>query len=542
VDDLSYGGVRTADDISLGRTFPERAGDVVDSDNPFFDDDDEDELAPAALPSFGREASPKSPELFDDEDDFELPSISMEHMDTGMAGHQQHAPAEDAAFSPIDDELERENPFMSITDDAIGELLEAVNGGFDEPEEQPGPTPIHDITGQLDSLGNLDDPEGLSGHYAELSGGLTDDDDEDDEYAETFIDLDKVITLAIEHKASDIHIYPEDDVAFTILGEIYRFDEFGVIDANMTTKLQQRIISNVLEQDFVENLELDTSYVVETGKYKGRRLRLSVGKEGGAVTMTFRVIADVMPTPEAIGVPGIVQSWFKLPAGMILVNGPTGSGKSTTLSSLMQVIQFSKRKKVITLEKPVEFKYGNRKPGQKAFFAQREVGRDTRSFKNGIVSAMRQAPNIILVGEVRFKDEIDELLAAAETGHLAISTLHTVSCAQTINRIRSMYDGDDQKRVLATIADNLRGMVTQALVPSPDGTKRVAVFETLQITRELKPMLLEGDAQGIRRYMEDRGITMEHELVKAARAGVVDLEEARNKAPDPLYFDELYEA
>lgn len=538
MDDLSYGGVRTVDDISFGRTFPERAGDVVDSDNPFFDDDDDDELAPAALPPFGREASPKSPELFDDEGDFELPSISMEHLDTGMATHQQHAPADDAAFSRIDDEPEQDSPFTSLVDDALGELLETVHGGFEEEEEAPSSTPIHDVTGQLDSLGDLDSPD----VYAELNGGFDSDDDEDDEYAETFIDLDKVITLAIESKASDIHIYPEDDVAFTILGEIYRFDEFGVIDANMTTKLQQRIISNVLEQDFVENLELDTSYVVETGKYKGRRLRLSVGKEGGAVTMTFRVIADVMPTPEAIGVPGIVQSWFKLPAGMILVNGPTGSGKSTTLSSLMQVIQFSKRKKVITLEKPVEFKYGNRKPGQKAFFAQREVGRDTRSFKNGIVSAMRQAPNIILVGEVRFKDEIDELLAAAETGHLAISTLHTVSCAQTINRIRSMYDGDDQKRVLATIADNLRGMVTQALVPSPDGRKRVAVFETLPITRELKPMLLDGDAQGIRRYMEDRGITMEHELVKAARAGVVDLEEARNKAPDPLYFDELYEA
>jgi twitching motility protein PilT len=505
---------------------------VTDMSNPLFDDDDDEEFILPKAPS-----EPKGVSGLPDIGDFGImPELSDEPMPSGVTNSYQDGDA----FSADEDEDD-----LSV-EDLVGDLLDSAEEvSTDLFDSDLAPEAV--LGGILDSLGDLDDdiPEPLEETADErmnaliASGGGTAD---VDDYEGRFIDLDKVIGVAIEAGASDIHLNADDEIAFTILGDIHRYSEFGVLDSDMTVKLQQTIISNVLEQAFVEDLELDTSYIVRTGKYKGRRLRLSVGKEAGNVFMVFRIITNKMPTPEEIGIPTIVQNWFKLPAGLLLVNGPTGSGKSTSLSSLMQVIQYSKRKNIITLERPVEFKYGNNNPGQLALFKQREVGRDTRSFKNGLVSAMRQAPNIILVGEVRFKEEIDELLTAAETGHLAISTLHTTSCPATINRIRSMYEGDDQRRVLATLSDNLRGMMTQALVMAADGESRVAVFEVLQINAELKHYVLEGNVQAIRDYMEKNGITMEHELVKAVHAGKVRVEDARGKAPDPLYFDELYES
>lgn len=509
---------------------------MTDMSNPLFDDDDDEEFVLHPPKSKKDEASG-----LPDIGDFGLPELSDEPMLSGLDNHHQ----ESDAFS-VDDEEEE----FSV-DALVGGLLDNVDDG---PVDFSTPEPEQDdqLASILDSLGGLDDDdeeapidepveqtsrERMDSMLAS-GGGNADVDD----YEGRFIDLDKVVAKAIEVGASDIHLNSGDEVSFTILGEIRRYSDFGVLDSNMTVKLQQTIISNVLEQTFIEDLELDTSYVVRTGKYKGRRLRLSVGKSGGDVFMVFRVITDKMPTPTQLGLPKQVQQWFQLPAGMILVNGPTGSGKSTSLSSLMEEIQYTKAKKIITLEKPVEYMYAKLGEGVRSLIVQREIGRDARSFKSGLVSAMRQAPNIILVGEVRFKEEIDELLSAAETGHLAISTLHTTSCAATINRIRSMYDGDDQRRVLATLADNLRGMMTQALVVSPDGKSRVAIHEVLQINRELRGYILEGDVQAIRAYMEANGTTMEHELVKAVHAGKVDVNEARGKAPDPIYFDEIYDA
>lgn len=504
---------------------------MPDNANPLFDDDEE-----LTIPGLRDKNKKKPTEIIGlpDIGDFGLPELPDEPMPSGVSNHGY----QDDTFAVDEEEIS--------VDDLVGSLLDTVDDGTDVFLEQE-PTYDDPLAGILDSLGDLDEdlapapiPDTPEDRFDKMLGKAGNE--ESDDYEGRFIDLDKVVGVAIEAGASDIHLNAGDEVAFTILGQIYRYSEFGVLDSNMTVKLQQTIISNVLEQSFVEDLELDTSYVVRTGKYKGRRLRLSVGKSEGDIFMVFRIITNTMPKPDDIGIPKAVQNWFKLPAGLILVNGPTGSGKSTSLSSLMQEIQYGERKKIITLEKPIEYVYGKMNPGQTALITQREIGRDSRSFKSGLVSAMRQAPDVILVGEVRFKGEIDELLSAAETGHLAISTLHTTSCPATINRIRSMYEGDDQLRVLATLADNLVGMMTQALVMSADGKSRVAVREVLQINRELKEYVLRGDVQAIRDYMERNEITMEHELVKAVQSGKVNYDEARGKSPNPLYFDEIYDA
>lgn len=515
---------------------------MSNSGNPLLDDDDEEyegEISGGLpedmqLPSeISLVLPPVLPASDPISDDSELPDLSSmlgeidlsrDRMDSGIMDDSYNGDAFSVdPFSTVELESEVDDPFEAAS-------------------------PLDTLSTPLDSL--LDDSLGLGveDDWTPASSPMTVDafasprSNEDDlDFEGAVLDLDAVIALAIEVGASDIHLSPYDEVAFTVLGEIRRISEYGVIDPNMTVRLQQTIISNVLEQVFVEELELDTSYVVKSGKYKGRRLRLSVGKTEGNIFLVFRIIADVMPTPDELEIPSAMRDWVNLPNGLVLVNGPTGSGKSTTLSSLIQEIQFNRAEKVITIEKPIEYVYGV-KPGQKAFITQREVGRDSRQFAAALTSAMRQAPNIILVGEVRNREEIDELLRAAETGHLAISTMHTTSCPATINRIRSMYEGDEQLRVLATLSDNLRGMMTQALVKSPDGKSRFAVREVLQVDKEIQDYVLTGNTKAMREYQENRGITMEHELVKAVQRGRASVQSARSKAPNPLYFDELLDS
>jgi twitching motility protein PilT len=362
------------------------------------------------------------------------------------------------------------------------------------------------------------------------------DSDLDDEDELQGFRLDEVIAKAIQVGASDIHINPDDQVAFTVLSDIRRIRDYGVIIPNVTRKLQLDIISHVLEQDFVQDMELDTSYVVKTGPAKGRRLRLSIGKTFGDIFLQFRVIADTIPTPKELGVSGPLLEWFSLPRGAVMLNGSTGTGKSTTMSSLLKDVQLTQAKKIITIEKPIEFVYGTE---GKALVVQREVGRDARSFAGALKSALRQAPDIIVVGEVRDREEVDEFLRAAETGHLAISTMHSDSAPATINRIMSLYDGDEQKRILGTLSDVARGFANQLLVKTPDKKSRFAVREVLPVDEEVSKLILHGNVSGLQEYQMRHKITMDHELAKAVAGGFCTLEDARLQSSKPLRFDRL---
>lgn len=209
---------------------------------------------------------------------------------------------------------------------------------------------------------------------------------------------------------------------------------------------------------------------------------------------------------------------------------------STTLASMLQEIQFTRAQKIITLERPIEYVFGTE---GEALITQREVGRDARSFANALTSAMRQAPDIIMVGEVRNRLEVNELLRAAETGHLAISTMHTNSAATTINRIKSLYEGDDQLRILASLSDVSRGFANQVLLPTLDGKSRFAVREVLTVDEEVAALIAEGDVKGIRDYQEARNATMEHALAEAALSQQCTYEAAKAQAPNPRLFDKI---
>ena len=363
------------------------------------------------------------------------------------------------------------------------------------------------------------------------------DDDNRSEYAKTLLDIDSILIKAIESRASDVHVTPDGYVAFTILGEIVYMKEFGIIPATILARTYADITSHVAQNDFSDNLELDTSYtILKKGKYHGRRFRLSVGRTFANVFMVFRVISDTIPSLDDLKIPKTIRDWTKLPNGLVLICGPTGTAKSTTFASLINDINKTKPKKIITVEKPVEYVYPNEGMG---LITQREVGKDTRKFASALTSAMRQNPDIIMIGEVRDKEEVDSLLQAAESGHLSFSTMHTNSPPSTINRIKSLYDGDEQRRVLSSLQENIRGIANQVLVKTKNGNDRFAIQSVLHITPEVSVMIGKGDVSAIQEYMERKEETIEHKLVNAVLEGKTTVEYAKEHCIYPDKFNQI---
>lgn len=389
-----------------------------------------------------------------------------------------------------------------------------------------------------------DDDEDDDSDYPFDAPEFSDDDDEFD-FATSLrgdtrdgLNIDNVLIKAIEMKASDVHINSDGYVAFTVLGDIVHMKDYGIIPARAVQQGYLNIVTHQNHSLFAENLELDTSYMIRHGEYKGRRFRLSVGRSMGNIFMVFRVISDNIPTPDDLGIPDTLRKWTQLPNGLVLICGPTGTGKSTTFASLINQINQYQTKKIITVERPVEYVYPNDGTG---LITQREVGLDSRSFFSALTSAMRQAPDVIMIGEVRDREEVDSLLRASESGHLAFSTMHTSTPPGTINRIKSLYEGDEQLRVLSSLKDNVRGIANQVLLKTKDGRGRFALHCSLDVTPEISEMIGEGDVGAIQDHMLKNKQTLEHILVKAVVDGKCDIEEARSKSVFPATFDNILE-
>lgn len=358
--------------------------------------------------------------------------------------------------------------------------------------------------------------------------------------------IDTILFDAASLGASDIHIKSGELVAFTILGDIAKQPQYGRVTDDIAEAILKARIKDGYEKDLVTNQELDGAYVIKDGPGEGTRFRLASGYSNRIPWFTFRHIPGAIPTPEKLGVPSILKEWLRFSNGLVLVCGTTGTGKTTTLASCLREIQLTQPKNIYTVEKPVEFIYPDDGLG---FVRQREVAgisdnsfsisnsADTRSFSSALDTAMRSAPDIILIGETRNRVEADQLLRAAESGHLTVSTMHTNSAPATLNRIKSLFEGSEQARVLDTLSEVVKGFMNQVLVLSPDGTKRVAVHETLDFNSELKELIQAGDIHSVRKYQEEMGATMNHELARAFLNGITTLDSAREKSPDVREFD-----
>lgn len=353
--------------------------------------------------------------------------------------------------------------------------------------------------------------------------------------------LDKILTDAVIQGVSDVHITANQVISFTRNGEIIRCNEYPIPSQDVMHELIHEALLNKQAQSvFNTELDYDGSYTIQHGplaKIGEQRTRINVGRSFGNYFIVFRIINNYIPSIEDLKVEKEIVDWSHYPNGLFLLCGPTGTGKSTTLASVIRNLQNTTKKKIITIEKPIEYIYPDDAP---SLVVQREVGNDTLGFYEGLTSAMRQNPDVILLGEVRNTEEVRELLRAAETGHLAISTMHTNSVATTINRIQNLFVGEEQRRIMSTLSDTLRGIGNQVLVKN-NNDGRFAVRELLTINEEVRDLILQGDIKGIRKYQMDREATMEHKLAKAVREGKCLASEAIKHASDPMLFNSLLE-
>lgn len=407
---------------------------------------------------------------------------------------------------------------------------------FDEIEDQGNDYEDDDIESILAGIGGGSDAEeegeSKSSDEPETNFRLS---EEDIELMQGF-EIDEIISLAIDMKASDIHVPPGKRIRFRINGSMVPILKFEPIPGEVTRRIQQKIVTNVADAIFLEHWELDTSYTVRSGKYRGRRVRVSVTKGFEEVVLVMRIISDEIPLPHELEIEDELLAWSELPNGLVLMNGPTGTGKSTTLASIVQNIQMNLDGVIVTVEKPVEYVY---KDHGNAVVYQREVGRDTLSFSAALDSAMRMDPDVILIGEMRNAMEANAVIYAADTGHLSLSTTHANSAASTVSRIKKMFEGDERRQIMESLATVSRGFASQVLCKTADGKGRFAVREILTVNNDIADLIVQGDDRAIRRVQEERGITLDHALVRAVRSGRCTREEARRKSSAPAYFDAL---
>ena len=292
------------------------------------------------------------------------------------------------------------------------------------------------------------------------------------------MELNEILSVAAKAKSSDIHLKVGLPPIFRRDSQLFPYKEGGRLTADVITKMARDIMTPAQREAFEADREIDMGYAVPgLGRF-----RLNVFQQRGTVGMVFRVIPMEINGIRGLDLPKVVEELAMEPRGLILVTGTTGSGKSTTLASMIDYINQKKTTHIITIEDPIEFLHRDKK----SVINQREVGFDTLSFAGALKSALRQDPDVVLVGEMRDFETIETALVAAETGHLVLSTLHTVDAAETIHRIISVFPPYQQKQVRLQLASIIKGIISQRLVPRADGRGRVPAVEVMVATARVR--------------------------------------------------------
>lgn len=280
----------------------------------------------------------------------------------------------------------------------------------------------------------------------------------------------ELLINAHKNKASDLHITVNSSPIFRINGQLTTFKK-ELLTSDDTRKMAKAIMTDSDWNTFLERGELDFSYSIK----RVARFRVNVYMQRQSVGFVARIIQTDIPTMEQLDMPLVLKELAEKSQGLVLVTGPTGSGKTTTLAAMIDYINENESKHIITLEDPIEYLHSHKK----SIVHQREVGLDTQNFANGLRASLRQDPDVILVGEMRDLETISTAITAAETGHLVLATLHTNSASQTINRIIDVFPPYQQSQVRIQLASVLAGIISQRLLPNIDGTGRLAATEIL---------------------------------------------------------------
>ncbi len=349
------------------------------------------------------------------------------------------------------------------------------------------------------------------------------------------VEISELLEKLVKQGGSDLHISSNLPPAIRVDGKLKRLD-YPPLAPEDVENLLFPMLSNEQRRRLEQDWELDFSYGIEgLGRF-----RVNFYKDKGNYAAAFRTITSQVPSFDKLGLPDIVRTTAEKPRGLILVTGPTGSGKSTTLAAMIDYINTTKSEHILTIEDPIEFVHTSKS----SIIHQRELGMDTRSFANALKSALREDPDIILVGEMRDHETIALALTAAETGHLVFGTLHTSSASQTIDRIIDVFPEGQQQQIRVQLANSLVAVFSQTLLPKvqPDGTKkgRVMAQEIMLVNPAIANLIREAKAAQIYSTIQmNQGVgmqTLEMALANLYKQDLITLEDALAKTSRP---DEL---
>jgi twitching motility protein PilT len=338
------------------------------------------------------------------------------------------------------------------------------------------------------------------------------------------VELNEVMVRGHELRASDIFFKDNSPPVFRIAGKIVRSD-FPVLHGDEIRELSYSLMAPTQIQRFEQRRELDLGF-----SRPFARFRCNVYQQKGTVGMVLRIIPLTMPHLDELGMPPVLKELPKQKQGLVLVTGPTGCGKTTTLAAMLNQINESMPKNLVTIEDPIEFVHQDKM----GIVNQREVGIDTESFQSGLKYVLRQAPDVLLIGEMRDVETMSICLQAAETGHLVFSTVHTPSAYETMDRIINMFPPHDKPQISMRLANSLRGIVSQKLVPRSDGAGRVAGVEVMIATPTIAKLIEESRFGMIYQHITEGDYwgmqTMNQCLLRYYRAGLISEEDALNFA------------
>jgi twitching motility protein PilT len=332
--------------------------------------------------------------------------------------------------------------------------------------------------------------------------------------------IDELLERMVEANASDLHVTTGTPPAIRVRGEVERLVGYDALMPDETQQLLYRILSSEQQKQLELKRQLDFSYSIPGLA----RFRVNVYFQREAIGAAFRLIPTELKTLEELGIPDSLHVLAEKPRGLVLVTGPTGSGKSTTLAAIIDEINRNRSEHILTIEDPIEFLHRHKR----CIVNQREIGPDATSFAEALRAALRQDPDVILVGEMRDLETISTALTAAETGHLVFGTLHTQSAPSTIDRIIDVFPAEQQEQVRIQIASSLQGVVTQALLPTADKMGRVPALEILLPDDAVRNLIRQGKVEQIYSVMQTntgRGMqTMEQSLADLIMRRVVELD------------------
>ncbi len=346
------------------------------------------------------------------------------------------------------------------------------------------------------------------------------------------LDFADLLLEVIERNASDLHLTAGAHPTVRVRGQLQPLEDYPVMTTEMTREIVYSILSNDQRQRLETDWQIDFAYAIPNRA----RFRVNAYYQRAAIGAAFRLIPFSIKSVDELGLPSVLHELARKPRGFVLVTGPTGSGKSTSLAAVVDEINATRAEHIMTIEDPIEFLHGHKK----CVVNQREIGSDAQSFAAGLKAALRQDPDVILVGEMRDLETIHTALTAAETGHLVFATLHTQDTPQTIDRIIDVFPASQQQQVRVQLSVALQGIVTQQLLPTADGAGRVAACEVLLATPAIRNLIREGKTHQIYSSLQTGASvgmqTMDAALATLVRSGKITqkLAEARSSTPEEL--------